>query len=183
MDSGLPRTILTPKERRDRILKDRPNLRELQLVEGEKYGPDMGLLWAAYKRGSFPIPDGLEQSEFALAIQEQLSAYDKVWLVEDRSPAYQSGKGPVGIIGTTTNDLAIEAYGKPFAWASRRNIIRGQVAFLNMLKHSKKCGVLFMKANEQSYKLFRAMQNYDLLFLVGRVAKDTWLFSMRGRGS
>lgn len=183
MDSGFPRTVLTPKERRDRILKNRPNLRELQLIEDDHYGKDMGLLWAAYKKGSFNLPDGLEQSEFALAIQHQLSNYDKVWLVEDSNKAYSSGAGPVGIIGTTTTDLSIEAVGKPFAWATKRNVIRGQVAFLNMVKHSKKCGVLFMRADEKSYRLFKAMQTYDLLFLVGRVAQGSWLFSMRGRGS
>ena len=175
---------MTPKERRDRLFKSsRPLVRRLEVMDGEQYSSDMALLWAAYKAGSFHLPEGLSQEDFVKAIEEYFANFKQVWIVDDRNESFSKKNGQVGIVLTNSVDLLVEARFGYFKWATKRNILRMTAAFLNMVKHSTKTGVCLVRTTKDKMKLPDHMKKYDLLYFVGRVAPNEYLYSIRGRGS
>ena len=54
----------------------------MSIIDGEDYGKDMGILWAAHKAGSFGLGE-IEQDKFAKAFIAGVSEYDSAWIVED----------------------------------------------------------------------------------------------------
>jgi len=176
---------VTPKERRDRLFKkDRPLVRRLEVMDGEQYSKDMGILWAAYQAKSFPdLPEGLTPEQFTNAVDSLQSKYDQVWIIDDNNGAFKDRKGPVAMACTNSQGLLVNAEGTSFKWASRKNILKASAAFINMVRHSEKTGVLMVKANEAGVGLCWHLKKYGLLFYVGKVSKDEHLFSHRGRGS
>lgn len=172
----------SPKEMRDRLFKTgRPLVRRMEILDGEQYSKDIAVLWAAYLAGSFDWPSGLSQEEFTAMVENLAGRFTQLWIVDDRSTAFDSGSGPIAIIGTNTEDLSITAESRPFKWASKRGIVRYAVAFLQMLRHSTKVGVCFVKANKQTFNFFRHLHHYDVAHYVGKIGNDAFLFSVRGR--
>ena len=80
--------------RKSLFRKSRPVLRQFSSHENGELGPDIGILWAAYKRGSFPFPEMNEQT-FIKFVLNALSRFYSVWMMEDDHPGFRSGKGPV----------------------------------------------------------------------------------------
>lgn len=147
------------------------------------YGRDMGVLWAAYKAGSFEAPEGMTQELFAEWILGQSKVFNDLLIGEDHSQAYKGGMGPVGIVGVNQQNLLVEAVGQSFKWATKRNVLRLSVAFLHMITLSKKTGVCMVKTNGKTQLVADHMKKYRLLFYVGKTAKDEHLYAVRGRGS
>lgn len=118
---------LRRKKRALLFKKSRPEIRPLE-------AKDMGWLWAAYKVGSFKFPEGLNQEEFTNAVA--LAFHGKAhFLVEDDNRRFQSGRGPVGLIGIASDGQKIEPLAAVFKWATPKNILRGFVAFFNWIKN------------------------------------------------
>jgi hypothetical protein len=175
---------MTPKERRDRLFKrSKPVLRAIQLRGETGYATDMGILWAAYQKGAFVLPEGLDQQQFADAVEAQLRGYETIWFIEDKTPAFKSGQGPIGLVGIVSHDMAYTLSGRPFPWASKRNVLRGSVAALSKICAMAKCGVAFVNGDTKSYKFLKCLKRYDSLFYVGKTGRESWLFSARGRAS
>ena len=175
---------MTPKERRDRLFKpERPVVRRLEIFDGETYSKDMGILWSAYKAGSFHMPPDLKQEDFVKAIEDQFSSFHQVWIVDDRNKAFQKGNGQVGLVLTQVTDLIVDARFGFFKWATKRNILRTTAAFLNMVKHSTKTGICLVRADREQRVLPNHLKDYDLLYYVGKSSEKEYLYSIRGRGS
>ena len=175
---------MTPKTRRDRLWKDsRPNVRRLEVMDGEQYGKDLGILWAAYQGGGFvSLPREMDQNAFLQAMSPVVDS-GNVWLIEDRNKAFSSGAGPVVITTSIQDGLSVVVSGESFPWATARNRLRCAVAFLWMLIHSKKVGVVFTKAPRKMKKAYSHMKEYGVLNYVGKVGDDVYLYAVRGRGS
>ena len=176
---------MTPKERRDRLFKkSRPHFRKADLVNLDgSYGSDMGILWAAYKAGSFQAPQDLTQESLAEWFVESARKFNGFWIGEDESKAFKGGKGAVAVVGTFTDGLLVSLVGQPLKWATKRNMLRSCVAFLHMITKSNKTGVCMVKGNKSTQPLLDHMKHYGLLYYVGKTNPDEYLYSVRGRGS
>lgn len=176
---------MTPKEKRDRLFrKSRPHFRKADLLNLDgSYGADMGILWAAYRAGSFQAPAEMDQASFGEWIIKQARRFTQLWIGDDQSKAFKNGKGPVGVVGTNHEGLLVTIEGQPLKWATKRNILRLAVAFLFMVKHSNKTGVCMVKGNEETQPLLDHLKDYGLLYYIGKTAPKEYLYSVRGRGS
>lgn len=175
---------MTPKERRDRLFKNgKPLVRKLELLNGEGYSKDTGVLWAAYKSGSFNLPQELSHQDFVHTIEELLSRYDKVWIVDDGNRNFSSHRGQVCIVFTNQINMIVDTEFGYFKWATKRNILRATAAFLNMIKNSSKTGICLVRTPVEKRGLCDHLKHYDLLYYVGRTAENEYLYSIRGRGS
>lgn len=177
---------MTPKDRRASIFRqNKPRVRPLEVMDGDNYTKDIGVLWVAYRGGSFPkLPKDLTQDEFLKFIERLQAQFQKLWLIDDVNPAFPtSGRGPVMIVGTSNTNLLVRAEANALAWATKRNLIRCAVAFLQMIRHSKKTGVCMVSAKKEHRNFFFHMKKYDLLHYIGRVADNEYLFSVRGIGT
>lgn len=175
---------MTPKERRDRLFNGgKPLVRRLEILDGEGYSHDLAVIWAAYKAGSFKLPENLTQEDFVKEIENYFSKFAQVWVVDDKNQNFSTKNGQVGIVLTNTADLIIEAKFGFFKWASKRNILRATAAFLNMVKHSTKTGICLVRTDKEHRTLPEHLKDYELLYLVGKVSQNDYLYSIRGRGS
>jgi len=152
-------------------------------MDGGQYSSDMGVLWAAYKAGSFAMPPGLSQEAFVKAMEDYFSNFAQVWVVDDRNTAFSKSQGQVGLVLTNSIDLIVEAKFGFFKWASKRNILRGTAAFLNMVRNKQETGVCMVRTTDARRVLPDHLQNYGLLFYVGRVSPTEHLYTLRGRAS
>lgn len=173
---------LTHKGRRERLFRSgRPVIRRLEILDGDQYSKDMGVLWAAYKAGSFPIEAGMSQEQFVRAIEE--SPYQQTWIIDDKNKSFSSGHGPVALAGTNAAGMIVEVRGVFFKWASRRNILRSSVAFITMIRGSKKTGIVLVRTPKQKMTLPDHLKQYDLLYYMGQSDENESLYSVRGRGN
>jgi hypothetical protein len=150
------------KCRRDLVLKDRPNIRPMDIGNEESYGKDMGILWAAYKAGSFAMPEDLTQEQFATYIVDFAIQFDSVFMVEDRNPAYKE-KGPVAVIMVKTDREIIRPDIDYFKWATAKNILRTTVAFFQWVRYSKDVGMCVFGSTLKTRKLYERMREYGIL--------------------
>lgn len=168
------------KAQRDRLFrKSRPYIRPFE-------DKDWGILWAAYKRNSFGLPEGMAQEEFMVALAPVLARHDSLFLIEDDSPAYQSKRGPVGLVGVFTDTWLIEPHADWFAWATKRNVLRCAVAWFQKVRHDKHVGACMVRARQKHEKFFTRLRRYGVLFYVGKVPNgfedgDMVLYSVRGK--
>lgn len=171
------------KSKRNRLFRSgRPTVRRLEILDGEQYSKDMGRLWVAYREGSFNLPAELTQEQFLEAVEGMQKEYNQLWVIDDRSDAYPEGIGPVAMVGTRITNLLITADGMPFKWATKRNALKCAVSFLHMITHSTATGVVFVRCNRKMSKFWEHLRGYKLLFPLGRIGKDEYLFYVRGRG-
>lgn len=177
------------RERRARLFKhDKPFVRPAVLLSEAGLGDDMGVLWAAYKAKSFPLlGEGLDMAGFSKAIIAMASNLHEMAIVEDNSKAFGSGRGPVAIIGIRSDGWRHEPHIDYFKWATKRNILRVTVQFLQMARYSKEVGVLIVRSLKPTSGLFmRVAKDYGVLNFVGRIPNgtprgDEYLFSMMGK--
>lgn len=177
---------MSPKDRRTAIFRSgKPLVRELKIMDGDEYSKDVGVLWVAYKAGSFSmLPPDLTQEAFLSFIENLQTQFQTLWVIDDVNRAFPtSGKGPVMLVGTSTASLLVKAEASALAWANKRNLIRCAAAFLQMIRHSKKTGVCMVSAKKSDRSFLFHMRKYDLLHYIGRVAENEYLFSVRGIGS
>lgn len=175
---------MTPKERRDRLFKSgKPLVRKLSVMNGEGYSKDAGVLWAAYKSGSFEMPSMLTQEQFIQMIGVYFSQFGQVWVVDDGNGNFSSKRGQVCLVLTNTVNMLVDTTFNYFRWASKKNILRATASFLNMIKNSQKTGICIVRTTKDKRTVCDHLKDYDLLYYVGRTAHDEYLYSIRGRGS
>lgn len=175
---------LHPQKLLDRLFKpEKPLVRRLEILDGDQYSSDMGVLWAAYKAGSFNLPPELTQEDFVKAIEAYFSQFAQVWIVDDKNKNFSKEKGQVGLVLTNSVEMLIEARFGFFKWASSRNILRATAAFLYMIKRSTKTGVCMVRTSKDKRTLPEHLKDYGVLYYMGRVSENEYLYSVRGRGS
>ena len=176
---------MTPKERRERLLKNRPFIRPLQIYDGSNYHKDMSILWAAHKHKPFySIDPDLSQERFASEI-DSFSKQVELLLIEDDNNSFDSGRGPVCLVGVSSDDWRSEPKAEFFHWASKRNILRSTVTFLQWIQY-KKIGVCVVRSLEDSKNLLDHCRLYGVLFPSGKIIGgdprgDEYLYSIMGK--
>lgn len=178
------RNNLTAKELRERLFKkSRPQARRLEILDGDQYSKDMGVLWAAYKAGSFSMPPLLTQEDFVKLIEESFKEFQHMWVIDDDNNAFSSRRGPVALVGANSVNLIVEPKFLFFKWASKRNILRSVIAFLNMIRNSKKTGIALVRTTKDKMTLPDHLKKYDMLYFIGKSAENEYLYTVRGRGT
>ncbi len=172
----------TPKEMwRTLFRAERPLIRKLAIKQGEGFTKDIGVLWAAYKAGSFAdLPEGMNEADFLTAI-EALQKEKTVWLIDDFNPAYKDKRGPVAMACTSSADLIVSVEGCAFKWATKRNLLRCAASFLHLIRQSRATGVCMVKCNKAGETLMKHLMKYKVLYFMGCAAKDSYLYSARGK--
>lgn len=176
-----------PKAARDRLFKyGRPNIRPLDIIEDGGIGKDMAILWAAYRKGSMPDWGELTQEQFTDKVLELISEQYSVWIAEDKNYHYPNGYGPVGLIAAHFNGWIMEPHFMPFSWATKRNRLKVNVAFMQMARYEKGIGIITVNSKEENKDFFfHLWKKYRVIYYVGFIKKgnfgeDNYLFYGRG---
>lgn len=172
-----------PSEMRNKLFKvDRPNIRPISLQE------DMGILWAAYLKGSFPnLTKDLTQEQFSEFFLELASAYTKGWIVEDKNKSFAKEYGATGLIFAVNNEWELEPHYYKFKWATDRNNLRTCVGFFQMMRYDKSVGVVQVHTNDyKNMSYFKRLNRYGVLNYVGTIPHgdiggDRHIFYVRGK--
>jgi len=177
---------MTPKELRDSLFrKSRPNIRPIEIYDGDEYHKDIKILWVAHKLEPIPIIDeGLTQEEFVQRVIEIVKTYDFL-VAEDDNKQYK-GFGIVGAGIMSNNGWKFEPHTVFFPWATNRNILRCNVAFFQFIRYSRKVGCCLVYSLEKYKNLFDHICKYGVLHYVGKVFNcdprgDQYLYSVRGK--
>lgn len=178
------------QENRARLFRgSKPTLRPARLVNDDgSYGDDMGVLWAAYKAGSFPLMEdqNLEPTQFGQFIVDTCAGLSDAVMIEDACTQYASGRGPIAFVGIRNDGWRHEPHVDYFAWASPRVILRGAVAFIQFMRYHKGVGVCVIRCLPPSVNLFKRVARYAVLNYVGKIFRgtargDEHLFSVAGK--
>lgn len=167
---------MTPKQARDRLFRQsRPHARRILLITPDgSFTKEASLFWAAFKAGSFDLDPATTQEDFAQALALIQHKYSELYLMEDENSSHPA----IAFVGVKRDGVALQLEASAFKWATPKNLLRAAVAFLNMQRHSTKCGVCLVKGEK---KFLGRLTKYGVLFYVGPVSKTEHLFSVRGR--
>jgi len=177
------RTNVIPSERsrkKKRLFKgDKPFIRRFELE-------DMWILWAAYKEGSFPEMPEMDKELFYSVIRSRLSNYQCLYLVEDNNKKWKAGRGPICIIGANSDGWKYLPHVEYFKWATKYNIIRTTVCFLNWISFQKDVGICIIESLENTVNLFKYMKSFIGLNFVGTIPGGdprgtVYVFSLLGK--
>jgi hypothetical protein len=173
---------MTPKQRRDLVLKNRPHIRPIDLNNPK----DIGIAWADYKKGGWLLPEGLDNEQFIKQFHHVISIFDSVWFAEDDNKAFSSGRGPVSLIVGKTDGWRVEPHVHHFGWASKRNRLRTLVSLFQMLRHDKNVGVCVVFAEQDTKAFFDKLERYKVLFPSGFVPNglptgNSYIYSVKGK--
>lgn len=178
---------MKPKERRDRLFKtSRPNIREMSLIDEKGYTQDMSILWGAYKKGTFDLPEA-SQEEFAELMLKEVQPYEKKWIIEDNNK-FCGGYGAIGMMCAVYNGWELEPHFEPFSWATPRNTLRAVVSFLQMMRYDKGVGIVNVYSLKDSKDFFSHIERYGVLKYAAKIPDgdargDRYVFYIRGRKS
>lgn len=155
--------------------KSKPTIRPARLFNEDGYGDDMGVLWAAYKLGSFPLLENQDMTpdEFGRHIAGLCFGMTDAVIAEDDNTRYSSGRGPIAFIGIRSDGWRHEPHVDYFRWATRRNILRTTVGFLRFMRYHKQVGVCIVRCLDPHVALFRRANEYTLLNYLGRIVNGT----------
>ncbi len=176
---------MQPKFKRDRLFKkSRPFIRPLQVFEGEMPSKDVGLLWVAYQKGSIPLPKDIVKEEFITALVAAFGIFNSILVVEDDNRKFKDGRGIIGLILSKTNGWKLEPKAIYFDWATKKNILRSAVAYMQWARYSKDAGVCEVRTINPV--LPKHMIDYGVIRFVGKMpggnpAGDEYIYSIRCR--
>lgn len=158
----------------------------MEITDGDQWGRDMGVLWAAYRMGSFNMEEGLSQEELTEYFLDLFSKYHYGWMIEDRHNGFSDQWGPVGFMLGVYNGWELEPHFEGFQWSSTRNILRAIVSFLQMIRYQKEIGVVNVHCLKQDKRFYDRVCQYGVLSYVGRIPHgdirgDRFIYCVRGR--
>jgi len=177
---------MKPKERRDRLFKtSRPNIREMELVNQQRYTKDMSILWGAYKRGSFDLPD-ISQEDFAEVMIGATGPYQKKWMIEDSNSKFSDGYGPIGMVCAAYDGWELTPSLEMFSWASPRNALRAAVSFFQMMRYDKGVGIVSINSLKDEKNFYNHVSRYGVLKYIAKIPNgdergDRYMYYIRGR--
>ena len=137
---------------------------------------DLGWVWAAYTMGSFGFPRELSQEELTARVLNGLSGL-VTFIVEDDNKKFKNGRGPVGMVSMATDGFLVEPNVAIFKWATKKNILRGFVAFFQWVKFSKDIGVCEFRVPSSRARILTRMKDYGVLY----PKRNEILFRVAGR--
>lgn len=177
---------MTPKERRDILFKlGRPNIRPLEVLDKNGYHKDVAICWLAHSKKPFYSFRETEQDGFAAEILEASRTVDLL-IAEDKSDYYQNGFGPIALIGVHSDGWRFMPHVSYFPWATKKNILKITVAFLQMIRYKKQVGVCVVRSMESTANLFHHCRKFGVLHYVGVIPGgdprgDEYIFSVKGK--
>lgn len=139
------------------MLRFGPHIDPMKIGNELEYGEDFKILWAAFKQ-----PD-MDQNQFAQDWIKFLSNYDSLWIVEDRNDNYPGNRGAVGMFLVKSDGFIIHPEFVPFKWATKRNIYRSVMAFLNWVRFSRDVGVCVVLSTQESKPLLWKMRDFGIM--------------------
>lgn len=176
------------KDRRDRLLGKRPNIRPLEILNDGGYSKDIKILWVGHKLSPFlGLPQDIPQDQFVMEIIKFSNRGD-LYVVDDSNSEYDK-RGVIALIAVKNDGWKVEPHVEFFPWATKKNILRTVVAFFQMVRNSRKVGVCIIKSLKDSVNLLNHCIKYfppGVLWKVGKIPNgdergDEYLFSIKGR--
>lgn len=177
---------MTPKEKRDRLFKGgRPLIRPVEFYNGNEYHDDIKVMWVAYQKSDcYAIQPGKTQEEF-IEILMDFNETCPLYMMDDYNKSFTSGKGPVGVFQLCGNGWRVTPHAQVFPWATKRNVLRCYVSFLQMMRY-KKIGVCVLLGLKHVVPLYDKCVEYGVLFRAGMIVGgdprgDEYIYSIRGK--
>lgn len=127
---------------------------------------DFGVLWAAYLRGSFKLPE-LTEAQFVEWVYAASSRM-RLFGIEDDHRGFKAGRGLVALVSVTSDGWLQTPVADFFKWASPRHVLRGYVAFFQRFRYSSD-GTCLVMAHERNKRLLHRMMDYGVLYFRGTV--------------
>ena len=160
---------MKPEHLRNRVFRSgKPVIRELNIDDLK----DFRWLWAAYLMGSFDLPEDLSQEEFTRKLLEILSFYQMAWIIEDKNAHFQDGEGPIALVAANFTGWKMMPHFTAFHWATPRNILRANVAFLHKMQYRKEIGVIVVSTQKEHRNFYQRLGKYlPRLEFSGRIPK------------
>lgn len=161
-----PELLKTLRERRERLLKrGEPFVRPLDLAK------DAWVLWAAYDLKSFPsLPRGLKTEQLFELVGAWAKRHSQVLLIEANHKFYREKRGPIAMVTIDNFDWQIEPRFDFFFWATKRQRLAAAVAFLQMIRHTRKVGVCVVRVDEKDVPFCEHIaERYELLEKCGEL--------------
>lgn len=175
------------KSKRDRLFKNgRPHIRPLRIYDGDKYHKDLGILWVGHKKSPFVwMKENADQYQFAQAI-EGINKEEELLIAEDTNRHFKEKKGPVALVSMSNDGWKYEPHVQFMPWATKKNILRVSVAFLQYVRYSRKVGCILVFSLEGSTTIFDKCCEYGVLHKVGPIPNgdprgDEWIYTIRGK--
>lgn len=173
--SSSRRSNLTSERRRNTKHCSRKRLLRREASYQPFSGEHIKYVWAAYKRGQFPVvPGELTPDEFRLYVADWVAAFMEAggdWFILEAKTKY--GKIPVGItsVRVEEGDDTVKQMTPHVIWfpeASARNKLECAVKFITDLR---KEGHIVTIARQQDWRFFSALANYGIIRPVGKLWK------------
>lgn len=151
---------------------------------------DIKWLWAAYKHGSFDhynLPEMNRDKFEEMIVTRVVPAYQEIFIIEDKHEGFSNKQGPVGMVMNSLNGWRLEPHVNWFKWATKKNILRGTVAYLQHARHRKDVGVIKILSLKTYKNLFEHVTSYLVTntMLRGKIPHgselgDEYIFSLKG---
>jgi hypothetical protein len=106
----------------------------------------------------------MDSAQFLQAMSEKYGKFDLLWVIEDACAEFRAGRGQIALVGIKTDGWQYEPNVVFFPWASKRNILRANVAFFHMVTHSKAIGLCVVKCGNAHQNLFNHAKQYVGMF-------------------
>lgn len=128
----------------------------------------------------------MSQQDFLLAVAQRFGSFPLVWVVEDDTKAFKSGRGQVALVAIRTDGWVYEPHVMFFKWATKRNVLRSAVAFFQMIRHQRDVGACVVKTNKKDFAFMKHMEKYGVLYMRGKIPNgtpdgDAFIFSIDGK--
>lgn len=121
-----------------------------------------------------------------MELGKHFASFPFVWIVEDDSPAFKSGRGQVALVVVRSDGWIFEPAWVFFEWATPLNQLRTFVALFQMMRNQKDVGACMVRVLDKDKKMMERMKKYRVLFYRGRIPNgsangDICLFSINGK--
>ncbi len=179
---------MNPKVLREQLIKKRPNVRPLEILNDGGYSKDIKILWVGHRHSPFlGLPTDIPQDQFVMEVLKSANQAE-FYVVDDDNNEYD-GRGIIALIAVKNDGWKVEPHVEFFPWATNRNVLRTCVAFFQMIRNSRKVGVCVIKSLRGSVNLFNHCIKYfppGVLWKVGKIPNgdqrgDEYLYSIKGR--
>jgi len=178
---------MTPKNKRDSLFRNsRPNIRPLEIYDGDEYHNDLKVMWVSYQKNPFEgMPEGLSQEGFAEWAVNFKRTFELI-VSEDYNNSYKDGYGIIAVGKVENNGWKYEPHVQFLSWATKKNKLRTVVSFLQWIRYSRKVGCCVLHVLSQYKNLYDHVVKYGVLHYVGKIVNgdergDVYLYSVRGK--
>lgn len=146
------------KEKRKRLFHhSKPNIRTFEGLD------DLLWLWTSYKLEN-PETEHTEQS-FIQEFGNVFLSYDFVYVIEDGNKKLPENHGIIAFVYGVVDDdgWKYEPHVHYMMWATKKNILRTTIAYLQKMRFSKQVGFISIFAKDKHKNLFdKAWEYLDL---------------------